>query len=1256
MKRCKNAFMALAALLLLAASMPMSCKAQEERVERTLEEVLQDETCIFEDAVGKLYAESEPVTALRNVEREVKDAFYGRLTAAEKYKFGLLYKYALLSGTTNAKEQRVTQEQLDEDLTYYQALVQMQKEEASEDGQLKKQFQIWEEEAFQLVKDNIESLIYDLDEEEKHMTGFLTYEEYLQSAADFSISELSDALGEIEKTAIGSDSDTALENVKMCFYKIYGFTIETETQAEIEKDMEEETEIGAEAVEEVKIPEPMERQKQALQVNAVARIGDTYYRTFDEAFSALPPGGTMYVLQDCIAGHNVTTKSFTICPEGKNVTVTASSSLGPDPAGIIAVPTGTDPDIAGIWTLAGNEGYTLTIDGNRKCSSGLLSSLCKITINLRSGVRLKNGAANGVWNSRGTTNVYKDVFIYNNLHAGVASQGTINMYGGEIYGNGNNGLRAKSVSVAGGQVHHNGSAGVQTQAVDSNTTISVTEGNIYGNASDGVAAYAANGVCTVGISGGNIYSNNAAGVRASLPAGTVKISGSSNIYQNATGIITSSAAVMSGGAVYENYNGGIYTSNSFTMTGGSVCANVAEKNGGGIYNSGTLLLSGGEISSNSGVFGGGIYNVGTLNLTDTAIINNSARAGGAVYQNGSMNMSGAAWIEEKNDVYLPETGNVVTVTGFLTAPKTVARITPSAYTLGRTCIRVSYNKEKGSSVYQKFSLTPKSFYVLRPGDYQSGGANTAETDIVVSRAYTIHYEGNYNDTGIRVPKDEKKYWNEAAKISPELPYFGSVRFKGWGRNADGQDAAYQPGDTISAPYNEDLTFFALWETKIKIIYMNSADAEPAKSEYVTLRECRENNGYEVRKNADYTHFIQEGYSFTGWADDKRNAAAGVIKFPESRKNIVTFEKLCQISNEQHNDAASMPVMPEVRLYSVWDKVPEIISNGTQEFYEGTEVTKEMLLSGVKAFDKEDGDITENVRIVSIKYADRKHPDKTKWEGETVIWKKDMPVAEKLDTWFLQMEKEDSPAVHLITYAVTDSMGAETVLECAVKVRYNEFPAIEAADRYFTLEEAQEGNITEAELVKYGLKSGRIKVSDPEDDVLHPGSLSKKIKLVDFKPEEFLEFNRPGYIVLTCSVQDSMGPGGAGKETLFQFTVFILKDGEIIRPDGPKYVRFIDQGNYEKNAYRKIENLSREEKETLNQNGGLHLDSRWYQNPEYKELLLGLWGKEQTADKVWNFSQEDVRKVKEYINIHGIGNSREKNALCNFLKQFYPVNR
>ena len=57
--------------------------------------------------------------------------------------------------------------------------------------------------------------------------------------------------------------------------------------------------------------------------------------------------------------------------------------------------------------------------------------------------------------------------------------------------------------------------------------------------------------------------------------------------------------------------------------------------------------------------------------------------------------------------------------------------------------------------------------------------------------------------------------------------------------------------------------------------------------------------------------------------------------------------------------------------------------------------------------------------------------------------------------------------------------------------------IEAQDRYFTLQEAQQGAITEEVLKTQAISEGKVKANDTEE-----GDLSEKLKLLDFHPEDF----------------------------------------------------------------------------------------------------------------------------------------------------------
>lgn len=72
---------------------------------------------------------------------------------------------------------------------------------------------------------------------------------------------------------------------------------------------------------------------------------------------------------------------------------------------------------------------------------------------------------------------------------------------------------------------------------------------------------------------------------------------------------------------------------------------------------------------------------------------------------------------------------------------------------------------------------------------------------------------------------------------------------------------------------------------------------------------------------------------------------------------------------------------------------------------------------------------------------------------------------------MQLDKNDSPVTHTITYQVKDSAGNVTTAKKTVQVIYNEFPTIKANDFKFTLNEAQNGKITKDALLEKAIASG-----------------------------------------------------------------------------------------------------------------------------------------------------------------------------------------
>ena len=338
----------------------------------------------------------------------------------------------------------------------------------------------------------------------------------------------------------------------------------------------------------------------------------------------------------------------------------------------------------------------------------------------------------------------------------------------------------------------------------------------------------------------------------------------------------------------------------------------------------------------------------------------------------------------------------------------------------------------------------------------------------------------------------------------------------------------------------------------------------------------------------------------------------------------------------------------VKLIAQWDLAPEIKAND-KTYYEGMTVTRADLLKDVVANDKEDGVITNKLIITKIEYSAGKLVNGKKQAAYTQEWANGMPADAKLDTWFMQLDKADSPVKHKVTYKVVDKVGNVTTKTITVYVKYNNAPVITTIDRYYTLKEAQSGVISADELLKNSITNNKMKSTDIEE-----GNLSSKVELVDFNPSDFTKLTTSAVVTVTYRVHDSYGPNGVGKETINQFKVYITDpDRPPIRPDDSasivKHVRFITKKYYDLNKDKKDKDLTDEEIAKANANGGLRVGCSWYSNPEYKSEITATFDK--TSGTTYKFSHEDVEKIQGYINTNGIGNAKKANSLSTFYQKF-----
>lgn len=779
-------------------------------------------------------------------------------------------------------------------------------------------------------------------------------------------------------------------------------------------------------------------------------------------------------------------------------------------------------------------------------------------------------------------------------------------------------------SMSGGTITNNTSTyGAGGLWVDDNTPFTMGGGTISNNTAggDGGGIYIDNGNIT--ITAGTISGNKGQWGGGINDCGTVTmkggtISGNSTTSKAGAGInvSTNGKLTMSGGKIQNNTSaetgGGICNLGTLEISGGEISGNTTKYSGGGIYNSAQgkgTTISGGTISGNTAETygGGGIYieDNSKVTMTGGTIKANTVKTNGkAIYQNGTLNLGGSA--EVLGDIYL-ETGKIINVVSDLT------KAHPE--------VAMAENDTYKQRVIAEYSADTTSF--------KNGTDDTKRYSLETNTA------GYAKTKGIRIEDNSTK---------------GSLYQVWLDRN----------------------------ELPIRVNYIGRyADTGSVKTEIVEPGT----ETYTVQKNSGYTRFSRKDYTFQGWTYKPNKKTP---HYSEKTANVISYDDLRDIYQEQQADgitgdmfktqstkssrsvagialaamqnALSGLIFPaqvqaaendqvwDVYMLDTWDKVPTIKWK-ENTFWEGTDVYKADLLKNIQIRDEEDGTIDVSKLVInSITYSAGKLENGTKAASYTVNYPKGMQDSDKLDTWFMQLDKNDSPVTHVLHCSVTDSAGNVAKADITVKVKYNEFPTITAQDRYFTLEEAQGGQITKDALLKNAITDGKLSANDTEE-----GDLNSKLDMVDFKASDFTSFTDSGYVTVTFHVQDSMGPGGKGKETYRQIKVYVVKDGVIEEPEKAQNIRFINKKYYDLNKGVNPDTLSEEEKEARNGNGGLNVESKWYHDPEYQAVIEATFGKTQGTD--YEFTKEDIDKIKAYVDANGIGTTRSDAALDNFYSQF-----
>ncbi len=194
--------------------------------------------------------------------------------------------------------------------------------------------------------------------------------------------------------------------------------------------------------------------------------------------------------------------------------------------------------------------------------------------------------------------------------------------------------------------------------------------------------------------------------------------------------------------------------------------------------------------------------------------------------------------------------------------------------------------------------------------------------------------------------------------------------------------------------------------------------------------------------------------------------------------------------------------------------------------------------------------------------------------------------------------------------------------------WDDCPWIQATDLYYTLEQAQSGFITDTEILSHAAALDR-EDGSPILPGFHENGTSFSIP--DYASTDFTQFQGNGSCTENLTVVDS-----SGSVYKKQITVHVVDTtAEAVKPEGT--TRFINEYYYNQ-PY---------------EYGGLRDDSVWKTDPEYvaviKEAFANL--KNNTPEASYYSTHEQNLQMKDYIEQHGFGNSKEPDALKNFYEKF-----
>ena len=505
---------------------------------------------------------------------------------------------------------------------------------------------------------------------------------------------------------------------------------------------------------------------------------------------------------------------------------------------------------------------------------------------------------------------------------------------------------------------------------------------------------------------------------------------------------------------------------------------------------------------------------------------------------------------------------------------------------------LGWNTDSSATEAIKSLVMPQedvTLYALYSGDVTAKFVDSLGVRTVTGTRYN-----NTKDVVITVPDIRDYAWDDVTSTS----------VIGWNSNTDINTAKAKVNEitTDTITISSNVTYYAVYAAEVTLEYnLNGAD-ESQQPEPVTVTA--------------YTN----AYNLAEVCGEKITLAQAVKHSLEAQEGYIdSYVQTAWVENsldgKQYATGSEYNLTQNTVMYALWDGEIKPITYTIH--FDGNGSTAGEMADIQAKYDEQ------------ITLPDNAYVRTTDWGDSTFMgWNR------TADTKTIEFSNQD------IVSNLSSTDGDVVVLYAI----WDDCPEITAKDRYFTLQEAQNGLITEEKLLE---------TASAADDI--DTDINDKIYVKYYSENEWKQFTTKGSSLIKYEVIDS-----SGNVSNCTATVYIV-DTTAQEVDDKRYARFINERYYNKSF----------------EEGGLEDNSIW-KLPEYAEVLedamqnrislteeqktIQILGNTYTVTKpgsisrnhvyqIWEFAPQDIKDIKEFVNVHGLGKYKEDDALTLFRQQF-----